>query len=123
MGSPITSQSTAAGSVAHSLLSALCVLVWAGFSALEQPLMSRAQACLETGRQLGDGLMQGRALWQLGRLEGHRGQHERAAALKLAALQRLERVLGPDHLDVAKCCTGETGETLDVSVRRLGLRV
>lgn len=70
-------------------------------------LSSRAQACLETGRKQGDGLMQGRALWQLGRLEWHRGLQERAAALKLDALQRLERVLGTDHLDVAKCCTGE----------------
>lgn len=67
------------------------------------------QACLETGRQQGNSLMQGRALWQLGRLEGHRGKHEEAATLKLDALQRLERVLGKEHLDIAKCCTGESG--------------
>lgn len=58
------------------------------------------------GRQLGDGLMQGRALWQLGRLQGHQGHHEKAATMKLEALKLLERALGKEHLDIAKCCTG-----------------
>ena len=65
------------------------------------------QACLLTARKLGDRLMEGRALWQLGRLLGHEGQHAEAAVQKLEALVLLEQVLGRNHLDIAKCCTGE----------------
>ena len=70
------------------------------------------QACLVAGQREGNSLMQGRALWQLGRLEGHRGKYKQAATLKLDALQRLERILGTEHLDIAKCCTGESTDTL-----------
>lgn len=67
--------------------------------------MANMQACLETGRQQSDLLMQGRALWQLGRLQGREGYHEQALATKLEGLALIEKMVGKDHLDVAKCCT------------------
>ena len=66
-----------------------------------------AQACLETARMTEDGLMDGRALWQLGRLLAHQGQHSEGKKLKREGMLLMEATLGPDHLDVAKCCTGD----------------
>lgn len=50
--------------------------------------------------------MEGRALWQLGRLLAHQGQLSDGNKLKREGMLRMETMLGPDHLDIAKCCTG-----------------
>ena len=52
--------------------------------------------------------MEGRALWQLGRLRAHQGQHSDGNKLKREGMLLMETVLGPNHLDIAKCCTGDS---------------
>ena len=71
-----------------------------------------AQACLKTAREAEDQLMEGRALWQLGRLAGHQGYHSDARRLKGEGMLLMEAMLGPDHLDIAKCCTGDNSSNL-----------
>ncbi len=56
--------------------------------------------------------MEGRALWQLGRLAGHQGRYSDGKQLKQEGMLLMEAVLGPDHLDVAKCCTGDSSSSL-----------
>ena len=50
--------------------------------------------------------MEGRALWQLGRLMAHQGDHKDGINLKREGMKLMETVLGGAHLDIADCCTG-----------------
>ena len=68
--------------------------------------LGAAQACLKTARETHDDLMEGRALWQLGRLVAHQGQHADGKQLKREGMLLMETVLGHNHPDIAKCCAG-----------------
>ena len=53
--------------------------------------------------------MEGRALWQLGRLLVHQGHYKDGIKLKREGMKLMEVVLGADHMDIANCCTGGSG--------------
>ena len=51
--------------------------------------------------------MEGRAVWQLGRLLAHQGLYKDGMMLKREGMGLMEVVLGAGHMDIASCCTGE----------------